>query len=345
MAKKKKKKNVAKRQAKASKRKVQKRKLRLVKAKKKQQVHNQDDYNHLPPGFDYPPLEYDQETPSGFRAIGMSEAVMEFAKAMIKHPDIKGLSSMEDAMNLAMPLWNYAIAQEQGEDGEKLRSEIIRALMPACKLSRDEAGIMADKVVARKNEMFPPEVQPQGTPYMFMRKEVLHLITPFNYDRLTVSGPVIPTSEDDQRFFEQFAALDEVKKGADDFEDWEEQYEVVGENFGEVFWGWLTGKGVDEDMANDFIFKAEFFINFIYNYGCTDILRNTDYGCFDEFFYDFVLRKIMMEPGEHVEWVPALRLFFIFLAEKGYVEDATPFVEAINGFEEPFLSLLRTEYG
>ena len=374
MAKKKKKKNVAKRQAKAGKRKVQKRKLRLVKAKKQQPIHHQDDDCYSPPRFGTPPFDGDVDVPSGFRAIGMSEALMEFAKDMIKNPDIKGLNSMEDAFQLAMPLWNYtpqggteksafqlamplwnytpqrgteksALAQEQDEADDTLRSEIIKALMPVCKVGREEAGKLVDQVIVRKNEMFPPDIQPQGSPYMFMRKEVLHLITPFNYDRLIVSDEVIPVSGLDQRLFDQLAALDEVKKDADDYEDWQKQYEVVRENFGEVFFTWLTAKGVGEDMANDFIFKAEFFINFIYNYGCTDILCNTDYGCFDEFFYDFVLRKIMLEPGEHVEWAPALRLFFIFLAEKGYVDDAMSYVEAINNFEEPFLSLLRKEYG
>ncbi|MCF6237499.1 MAG: hypothetical protein L3J79_01575 [Candidatus Marinimicrobia bacterium] len=341
-------KNIAKRQAKAAKRKVQKRKLRLVKARKQQhqQKNYQDDYNYPPPGIGTPPFDDDIETPAGFRVVGMSEALMEFARSMIRHPDIKGLNSMEDAFNLAMPLWNFAISQGQGEAGDKLRAEIIKALMPACKISRDEAGELADKAVARKNEMFPPEVQPQGTRYMFMRKEVLHLVTPFNYERLTLSDEVIPLGGRDRRFFEQFAALDEVKKGADDYEEWDKQYEIVRENFGEVFVAWLLAKGGDDELADKLTFKAEFFINFIYNYGCTDILRNTDYDCFDEFFYDFVLRKIMLDdPGEHVEWVPALRLLFVFLAEKDYVNDDAPYIEAINGFEEPFLTLLRKEYG
>lgn len=344
MAKKKNKKNIAKRQAKTGQRKARKRKLRLVKTKKQQRRRPDNDYAYPPLDFDPAPMA-DVEAPAGFRTVGMSEALMEFAKALLKHSELTG-GGMQDAFNLAMPLWNYAIAVERGETDNRLRAEVVKGVMSACKVGKEAARETVDKAVARKNEMFPPEVQPQETAYMFMRKEVLHLISPFNYDRLSVSDQVIPATEQDHRFFEQLAALDEVKKDADDYREWEQLYERMRENFGEVFRGWLAAKGVDEEMADEFTFKAEFFIDFIYYYGCADILRNTDYGCFDEFFFDFVLRKIMLdEPGEHVEWVPALRLFFAFLAEKGYVDDAAPYVEAIDGLEEPFVGLLRKKYG
>ena len=153
---------LAKRQAKAGQRKAQKKKLRLVKAKQKKQ-HPRSDYDHMSPDFDYPPLAPDTEAPAGFRAVGMTQALMEFAKAIIKHPEIKGLNSMEDAFNLAMPFWNYTIAMEQGEANKKLKSEIIKALMPACKVNRKEAGELADRMVALKKEMFPPDIQPHGT--------------------------------------------------------------------------------------------------------------------------------------------------------------------------------------
>lgn len=348
MAKKKKKKNkknIAKRQAKAGQRKAQKKKLRLVKAKQKKQ-HPRSDYDHMSPDFDYLPLAPDTEAPAGFRAVDMTQALMEFAKDMVKHPDIKGLDSMEDAMNLAMPIWNYTIAMEQGEENQKLKSEIIKALMPVCKVDRKEAGVLADKMVARKNEMFPPDIQPHGTMEMFMRKEFSYVITPFNYGRLKLSDKQLPAVGDDLQFLDMLAALDETKQDSEDCDEWHEQYDAVEEKCGEVFNAWLEGKGVDPDFISNFGFRATFFTNFVYNYGYedTDILRNIDDLLFDDFFYDFVLRKIMMEPDEHVDWVPALRLFFLFLAEKGYLDDATRYVDTIDTFEVPFLQFLRKEY-
>ena len=46
-----------------------------------------------------------------------------------------------------------------------------------------------------------------------------------------------------------------------------------------------------------------------------------------------------------MDWIPALRLFFIFLAEKGYLDDAGAYVVPLDTFEEPFLQLLLKEYG
>lgn len=342
---KKNKKNIARRQAKAGQRKAQKRKLRLVKTKQNKQ-RPRSDYDHMSPDFDYPPLAPDTEAPPGFRVVGMTEALMEFAKAMIKHPEIKGLDSMEDAFNLAMPLWNYAIAMEQGEANKKLKSEIIKALKPICKVNGKEAEKLADKMVERKNEMFPPDIQPHGTAEMYMRKEISHVITPFNYGRLKLSDKPLPAVGDDFQFLDLLTALDETKQVAEDYDEWQEQYEAMEEKCGEVFNAWLKGKGVDPDIISKFAFQATFFTNFVYNYGHDDtgILCNTDDLFFEDFFYDFVLRKIMMEPDEHVDWVPSLRLFFLFLAEKGYLDDAMPYVDTIDTFEEPFLQLLRKEY-
>ena len=177
-------------------------------------------------------------------------------------------------------------------------------------------------------------------------KEFSHVITPFNYGRLKLSDKPLPATGDDLQFLDLLAALDKSKQDSEDCDEWHEQYEAMEEKCGQVFIAWLEGKGVDPEFISNFAFQATFFTNFVYNYGYedTDILRNTDDLIFDDFFYDFVLRKIMMEPEEHVGWVPCLRLFFLFLAEKGYLDDATFYVDTIDTFEEPFLQFLRKEY-
>lgn len=348
MAKKKKKKNIAKRKTKAGQRKAQKRKLRLVK-KKQNRPRPQSGHDYLPPNFDYPPLAPD-DAPAGFRAVGMSEACMEYAKAMIKHPDIKGLESMEKAIGLAMPLWNYAIATELGDVNPAMKSECCKAVMQACNVNLQEAESMVEKMVILKNEMFPPDIQPQGGPTMFMRKGTRHIIEPFDYEQLVVSEKKQPITDEDYRFLALLTDLDETKLASlddGDYERWERKYDPMEQQCGKVFRNWLEGKGVEPKFIDDFSFLATFFVNFVYQYGHdkAGILRNTDELFFEDFFYDFVLRKIMMEPEEHVDWVPALRLFFLFLAEKGYLDDATRYIESLDTFEEPFLQLLRKEFG
>ncbi len=348
MAKKKNKKNIAKRKAKGNQRKAQKRKLRLVKAKQNKK-QSQSRHDHLPASFDYPPLMSD-EPPAGFRAIGMSAAMMEFAKAMIKHPDLKELESMEKTIGLAMPLWNYAIATEMGEVNTDMRSECCKELQQVCHVNQQEAEVLIDKMVILKNEMFPPDVQPQGSPIMFMRKGVSHIIAPFNYDRLLLNDEILPETEDDRRLLGLLADLDRmILDSAEDgdYDSWQEKYHAMEKQCGIAFKAWLAGKGVTGEFYEDCAYLAAFFVNFVYQYGHDNvgILRNTDELYFEEFFYDFVLRKVIMEPNEHVDWVPALRLFFTFLAEKGYLDDAGPYVIPLDTFEKPFLQLLRQEYG
>ena len=36
----------------------------------------------------------------------------------------------------------------------------------------------------------------------------------------------------------------------------------------------------------------------------------------EEFFMDWLMRKVMVKPPEYTQWPPALRLFYRFLAEK-----------------------------
>lgn len=346
MAKKKKKKNIAKRKAKADQRKARKKKLRLVKTKQqKQRLCSGND--HFPQGFDFPPLVPD-EVPPGFRSVGMSEALNEFVKAIMKHPELKGLESMKQAFELAMPLWNHAIATERVQVNAALNSECCKAVMQAFRVNLQEAELLLEKIVTLKQEMFPPDVQPEVGPVMFMRKGTQHVIDPFDYSRLVLNDKKLPLTEEDGRFVTLLTELDESKLAdIEDYDKWARQYDPMEEQCAKSFRDWMERKGVDQGLAADFAFRATFFTNFVYQYGHDDpgILRNTDELFFEDFFYDFVLRKIMMEPEEHVDWAPALRIFFLYLEEVGYLPDAGTYVDTLNTFEEPFLQLLRREFG
>jgi hypothetical protein len=66
---------------------------------------------------------------------------------------------------------------------------------------------------------------------------------------------------------------------------------------------------------------------------------------FEEFLFDHVLRKVMMEPHEHVDWPPMLKLFYNFLYEKEYLKDSTSFINVIDGLESQFITVLRESFG
>ena len=87
-------------------------------------------------------------------------------------------------------------------------------------------------------------------------------------------------------------------------------------------------------------------MNFVYRYLHDDIvtLKSVQPIYFEEFLFDYVLRKVMMEPHEHVYWTPALKLFYQFLSEKKYVDAPSQFVEIVDVLERQFIEVLRERF-
>ena len=57
-----------------------------------------------------------------------------------------------------------------------------------------------------------------------------------------------------------------------------------------------------------------------------------------------MLRKVSMEPQEHVEWLPGLKLFYNFLYEKEYFDALDSIIEVIDEFEPRFIEALRNRF-
>jgi len=188
MSKKKKdKKSTVKKIAEAQHRKKQKRKLRLIKTKSKPE----------PKYVAHPPMAA-VDAPQGFRAVSMSQAVMEYSKSIFNFNDPESIGDMNQALQLTSLLWNYGIATESGNVDEKMIKEILDVIQPIWHVEKDEAQNLLDKFATIRNTMFPPDVQIKGSPMMFMRKEMSNLIAAFNYKELELSETVLhPDAKDE----------------------------------------------------------------------------------------------------------------------------------------------------
>jgi hypothetical protein len=336
MSKKKKdKKSTAKRVAKAQNRKRQKRKLRLIKT------------NSIPEHKPvvHPPMAQ-VDAPPGFRSVSMSQAVMEYSKSNF---NINKSDSTED-MNLELQLtslvWNYGSAAESGDANEKMAKEILNMIQSIRHVGKDEAQDLLDRFVAKRNKMFPPEIQVKGSPVMFMRKEIPHLIAPFNYKELDFSEKTFPPDSNDKAFIESLVTMDSYIQSGKDYSDWENEYFLMEKKCRESFSNWLQKKGSTGKLAQDFPFLAEIFLNFVYRYIHDDIivLKSIQPEYLEEFLFDHVLRKVIMEPHEHVDWPPALKLFYNFLYEKKYLEDIAYIIDIIDNLEPRFIGILRNRF-
>lgn len=329
--KKKKKKRLAKQRA-------QKRKGQQKKAERYKQ---EDNIPYVPmPGIS------EIDPPPGFRPVSSSQAILEYAKPVVSLHEKGELKDLNDALNLSMLLWNFSIDQENPDmDSDQDREEIIKQIKSILKLNTQESTEFLDMMVKRKKYLFPKKIQSENPMIMFIRKETSYLITKFDYDSLNVSEEPYPLDSADERLVQAIKQIDKDIEEPLDYEEYEDNYFEMEEKCREGFKKWLTFKGVDK-YSEDFSSNIQIYLNFIYRYMLVDSINlKTVSGMYiEEFFADHLLRKVMVEPTEYVQWPPAMKLFYDFLHEIGYLERPEKFIKLIDEFEPKFLKILRKRY-
>ena len=135
-----------------------------------------------------------------------------------------------------------------------------------------------------------------------------------------------------------------IKEEAD-YSDYESHYFSTRDQCVERFEKWLIQKGLIE-RRQDFSSCLDPYLDFVYAYMHDEIviLKNISSLYIEEFLADYLLRKIMADPCEYVEWPPALKLFYRFLGEMGYLDNPNLFVDIFTAIEPEFVKTLRHRY-
>ena len=329
---KKKKKGIEKRQSKSRERKKKKRGLRLIKSRQEPEVITRPGLPHM-------------GAPEGFRAISMSQAMMEYAQPIMKfvEDDEKGFN---DALQISMGLWNYALSVEKGDEDKKIEQDMLKALGKVFKLDKDEAQSLFTKMIERRAYLFPPDIQPEpGIPFMFIRKEIRYLIQPFDYKKLVISDEVVPPDQNDSDLIKKINKLDEFIYDGAEYDRYEKLFYSLKDECQELFEKWLVAKGLKDDVQN-YSFCLQTYLDFIYGYMHDDVvvLKSVPDIYFVEFFEDFLLRKMMAEPNEYIYWPPALKLFYRFLNEKGYLDNHGKAIANIDKVEPYLVQILKKQF-
>jgi hypothetical protein len=146
------------------------------------------------------------------------------------------------------------------------------------------------------------------------------------------------------RFHDTFRkALEELDARIDfgeDYGDWESDFFEMKDLCCKRYFHWLRAKGVPEPLSDQFSACLESYLTFIYQYDAgsvLDVLPNA----IEEFFMDWLMRKVMVKPPEYTQWPPALRLFYRFLFEKGYLDDPEPILQGLYAIEPAFIALVK----
>lgn len=294
----------------------------------------------------YRPGITEMNPPDGFRSIGMAQAMMEYGKPLIKLT--KGESDLNPAIQAAMLLWNHALNVEKGKESEDEKSKIIELLSETFGITKEDADSLRQQMVDRRSFLFPDDKQPNDRtmPFMFIRKETTVEIIPFPYDLLISKNDVLPADSEDDRLIEKIMEIDRFIIKEDDYSAYEKLLIEVKDQSEKRFRKWLADKGYNEKFYKLSECLA-IYLDFVYGYMHDDVftLKSIPEDYFEEFFEDYLLRKMYTEPQEYVDWPPAIKLFYQFLKEKGYLYDPSPMINAVDKIEHGFIDLLRKQFG
>jgi hypothetical protein len=332
--------------AKKKKREIAKRRLKRLETIKKKRKKGSGKSRLGPDShIFYRPGLSDMGAPEGFRSISMAQALMEYAKPLMEYMRDEE-DSMNDVLQVSMMLWNYSLALKREGENKKIEKEILEALKNTCNLDKTKAQSLFTKMIERQSYLFPEEMQPESRGlFMFIRKEERHHIKPFDYNQLVLSDTIIPPDQKDRDFINMIKRLDSYVQDEAEYEMYEDLLISLKDDCPGLFEKWLIAKGFKGD-ASEFSFCPNIYFDFIYGYMHEDIvfLNAVPDVYLAEFFEDFLLRKVMAEPNEYVNWPPALKLLYQFLYEKEYLDNYKNIIKKIDRLEPSFIEVLKKQF-
>jgi hypothetical protein len=285
------------------------------------------------------PFGGEPDAPKGFRPISTTQAMMEYVAPIMAYVEEGTVADPNDALQVGLLLWNSTLP-EIPVAMRQARSEIVAQIETTLEMDRQDADAFYEEMIERKAYLFPDEIQPEGAMTMFMRKEVEYLITPFEESQLNLSDEIIPPNGDDDTFLDALEQLDARIDFGEDYGDWESDFFEMKDLCCERYHHWLRAKGVPETFSQQLSFCIEPYLTFIYQYEAGSVLDVLP-DAMEEFFMDWLMRKVMVKPPEYTQWPPALRLFYRFLSEKGYLDDPEPIIAGLHAIEPEFIALVK----
>ena len=310
-----------------------------ARAKKRQPRHASPSFPASMPSLGGLPFGHVPDAPPGFRALPMMQAMLEFAAPLMAYVEQGTVQDPNDALQIAMQLWNVTLPMVPVVQ-QSSRTAIVDTIQTTLQLDRQEAEAFFERMIARKAHLFPDDIQPAGSMTMFMRKEVEYLITPFAESQLHLSDDLVPPDRDDETFLEALRQLEARIDAGEDYGDWEADFFAMQERCCQRYRHWLRAKGVPETVSQQFAFCLEPYLTFLYQYDGGKV-QDVWPDALEEFFMDWLMRKVMVKPPEYTQWPPTLRLFYRFLSEKGYLNNPESIIAGLQAIEPDFIALVK----
>jgi hypothetical protein len=272
----------------------------------------------------------------------MTQALISFAEPLRELSKDDGLEGMNAVIQTSNDIWNYTLPKVPLAQ-KKTPEEIVEGLCENFGLDETEAFDLFEEMVERKAYLFPDEIQPADPRNMFMRKEEEYHFSAFDEEQLELKSETVPPSQDDREMLQALRELDLMLTDGEAYDDWEALSFQVEERCCAQFYRWLQVKGAPERQLEEFPGCVEIFLEFVFRYHATPLTEIENEDVYD-FLHDHLIRKVMIRPDEYVYWPPAIRLFYMFLSEQGYLEDPAPFIRLFKQAEPEFIAMLKKLY-
>ncbi|KPA09068.1 transcriptional regulator [Candidatus Magnetomorum sp. HK-1] len=115
------------------------------------------------------------EAPDGFIPITITQAILEYSKPFMEISESDDVKDQNDIFQIVQSVWNYTIALEGGNDSEDTKMKIFNSMKSIYGMDRKDANEFFEKMIERKRDLFPPEIQqkPSMTIIYLWKKHVL----------------------------------------------------------------------------------------------------------------------------------------------------------------------------
>lgn len=306
----------------------QRKKQQRIKSAKKAQLNTP---------FGYPAVE---KAPPGFMLTSVTDAMIRYAKPLLELVEKGELDDANAALNISMPLWNYSYDAEAST-----KNDIVRQIQSNLKMTAADAAEFFNMMIERKAYLCPEDIQPVDPMSIFFRKESLRLIPDFDYTSIQLSEDAFIAEPEDINLVRELRIIDKMTSRFDELSDWEDTYFLMEGTISDRFKRWLDFKGLTKHSEN-FSAHLTVYLQFVYIYVHERpiTLRSILPIFLEEFFLDFIIRKVSVEAEMYIEWSPALKLFYRFLADIGYIQKPEKIIMAIDTIEPQFMLVLREQF-
>lgn len=287
------------------------------------------------------------EPPDGFRAVSMSQALWDYGSPLMEMiPAPEDVTKANEVFSTVTSIWNYTLNDTLKKKDRKSKADILALIQKELGLDLNKANDFFSMMEERKHFLFPSDIQPKGSPFLFMRKEVSYLINRFDYENLKLGTEIIYANKIDLKVFKDLEKLDQRILKSAPYDKYEKLFLKLQEELPHRFHAWLEGKGVEE-YRDVFAYLSDVYISFIYGYSHEEpvTLKSGPGKYFVEFMVEFLLLKTSMEPWEYTLAPAAIKLFYTFLYEKLYLIDFPKrMIGLIDRLEPHFIDILKEQF-